>query len=631
MKKTKLSFLFAALSVMLLFSLSLSAFAVSNPPVPEKPEITREATELTFRWKSIKGFTGYQIFSVSQDGKKTYLKSTRKLECTVTDLKPNTKYSFVFRSYFKSEDGKAIQYSDFTATVNTKTRPTPVSGLKFVKATSTSVTVSWKAVKGATSYRVVYYTGKDTQCKEAGITKNTQFTIKNLSGKNYYRIKVGARIETNNSRYTPSLKLYTVPAAPSKPVISKTDSTKIVLSWTKNPLATKYKVYAASSADGKYKLLTSTSKTTYTYKVNKPLTTYYFKIRVCIETANQKLNSPLSAAAKGKTANITATVSTTSPYKGEYIKLSVPGYSNAKWTSSNSKILSVTGKRAFAAEKGTATLTATYGSAKASVKVTVGNTLVSYKSCVYDVTNGCWLYRNAANQKCYPGSITKLVTALVSSKYISPDKVLTVGSELNLLEGAASRSGIYQGEKFTYKDLLYAMLLPSGCDAAYTIAVNCARIASGNPNMSVYNAKTYFVSMMNDYMKSIGATASHFVNPHGYPYSNHYTTANDLCLVGRQVLKNSLLKSITSTYSKTVTAVTGKTHTFTTTNSMINPYSGYYSPYAHGLKTGTTSDNYCNLMTAATKDGHTIITVVIGCESYASRYTSTRRMYSRFL
>ncbi|MGN0467742.1 MAG: fibronectin type III domain-containing protein [Acutalibacteraceae bacterium] len=631
MKKTKSGLLFAFFSVIILLCFSLSVFAAGNPPTPKKPETTREATSITFNWKTKEGFTGYQIFSVSKTGKKTYLKSTRKLDYTVTNLKPDTTYNFVFRTYLKSKDGKTVKYSGFTEQLNTKTRPTPVSGLKCVKATGSSVTVSWKAVKGAAGYRVIYFTGKAEKYKEAGITKNTQFTIKNLNGKNYYRIKVAVKNANNISRYTPSLKLYTVPSAPSKPVISKTDSTKIVLNWSKNSLANKYYVYVSSSANGKYKLLKETSKTSYTYKAGKPLSTYYFKICSAIENSTQKLKSPMSAAAKGKTANITASVSSKSPYKGEFINLKVPGYPKAKWTSSNSKVLSVTGKRAFAAEKGTATLTATYGKAKASVKVTVGSTFVAYKSCVYDVTNNCWLYRNAANQKCYPGSITKLVTALVSSKYISPDKVLTVGSELNLLESSASRSGIYQGEKFTYTDLLYAMLLPSGCDAAYTIAVNCARIASGNPNMSIYNAKTYFVSMMNDYMKSIGATGTHFVNPHGYPYSNHYTTTNDLCLVGRQILKNPLLKKITGTYSKTVTAVTGRKHNFKSTNLMINPNSRYYSPYAHGLKTGTTKDSYRSLLTTATKNGHTIITVIAGCESSSIRYKLTHKMYSRYL
>lgn len=632
MKKTKQLFLFTALLTTLVLSLAFFSSAANQAPAKiGKPQIQKEADSLTFTWKNFSGSTGVQVFAVSQDGERIYLKSTRKLSYTASKLESNTDYTFAFRLYDKDgETGKTV-YGSFLS-VTARTRPEIVSGLSFSKAGSDSITVKWSPVQGVDSYKISYAVLGSGKYAEAGQTKGTSFTLKKLSAKQFYKIRVCAVSKNTVSRNCEPIRLCTVPQAPSKPTATASTVSSVSLKWAKVPCANKYYLYISSSANGKYKLVRETTSLSCVYKLSSPNTKVYFKVAAGFENELQKVKSPLSKALEAKTAPITASASRTSIYIGEFAELSVKGYKNPKWTSSNPSVVEIRGKsRAFANKSGTATLTATCAKAKLQIKITVLGTLVPYKACVYDVTNGRFAYRNGANQKAYPGSITKLVTALVSSKYISPDKVLTVGSELGLLEGDASRSGLSYGEKFKYKDLLYAMLLKSGCDAAYTIAVNCARIVSGQPNMGASNAKYYFVSMMNDYLKSIGASSSHFTNPHGYPNSNHYTTANDLCLVGQRVLKNSLLCDVISHYTKTVTAVTGRTHTFTTTNSMVNPYSGYYNPYTFGLKTGTSSDTYRSLMTSAKKNGHTIITVVLGCETSAARYNMTSRMYSRFL
>ena len=252
-------------------------------------------------------------------------------------------------------------------------------------------------------------------------------------------------------------------------------------------------------------------------------------------------------------------------------------------------------------------------------------------SAVYDYTDDQYVFEQNINKRCYPASITKLITALVALKYMDPYDTIVVGSELNLVESNASVCGLRKGEKFRLKDILYGLLLPSGGDAAYTIAVNCARKASGNPNMGYRDASKYFADLMTKYVRSIGGTGTNCVNPHGYPRSNHYSTVHDLMLIANKVLDNDLLRTITSTKSKYITALTGRGRTWSTTNSLLKTSSAYYYPYAHGMKTGTVNPGYTGIIAVATKNGRTIITIVIGCPTYNSRYDNTHKLLKAYL
>ena len=303
-----------------------------------------------------------------------------------------------------------------------------------------------------------------------------------------------------------------------------------------------------------------------------------------------------------------------------------------KWKSSDKSVIKIKDGRLYAVGQGKAKLTAIYKKKyKRTVTVKVSAPTLSYMSAVYDVTNKEYIYHNRLNERCYPASITKLVTALVALKYMDEDDTITVGSELNMVEAYSSRCDIKWGEKFRLRDILYGLLLPSGGDAAYTVAVNCARKVSGNKNMGYVAAKNYFVKLMNEYMDDIGATGSHFVNPHGYPVKGHYSTVHDLFLVANKVLKNKTLKSITSTSYKYVRALTGEGHSWGTTNSLIASYAYYYSPYAIGMKTGTVEDDYTGIIGAFKKNNKTYITVVIGCESYNARYDATHKLIRTYL
>ena len=529
-----------------------------------------------------------------------------------------------------------------TTTAPTTTKPAPKpkpvklatpTGLAFSKATTSSITVKWKAVKGAEIYYVYCgISGKDGYSL-VGKTGATSFTIKNLSTDKRYKIKVKATAKGRpSSDRSELIRLYTLPPRGAKPSIVSRDGASVTVKWAKSGKANLYAVYVASSKNGKYKKVTTTKKTTYTYKKKTPEKAYYFKVVPIIETKDQYSKGKASKIRKASIGKISIELPDIIR-KGEYPDITVPYYdSKVKWKSSDKSVIKIKNGRFLAAGQGTAKLTATYKKKyKRTVTVKVTAPTVNYMSAVYDVTNKKFIYHNRLNDRCYPASITKLVTALVALKYMKLNDTIVVGNELNMVEAYSSRCDIRRGEKYKLKDILYGLLLPSGGDAAYTIAVNCARKVSGNKNMGYVAAKNYFVKLMNEYMKDIGATGSHFVNPHGYPVKGHYSTVHDLVLVAQRVLKNKTLKSITSTPYKYVTALTGQGHSWGTTNSLIASYAYYYSPYAHGMKTGTVDDEYTGIIGAFTKKKRTIITVVIGCESYNARYNATHRLINTYL
>lgn len=624
-------FLFCVASICItLFTFSVCANA-ADLPIPQVTGTSSTADTVTISWKKIEGADGYKIYKKDTDGKFKGVKSTSKTTYTVKNLSPNTKYEFRIKAYTRSEDNSK-DFGKSCKTFSRKTKLCAPENLAYKSAATNSITITWDKVEGAEYYKVVYgIAGKDGYTVAGNPTKNT-IKIKGLNGKNRYKIKIAAKCKGNTSSYSEIIRLYTVPERIDAPRTVSKDGASVTIAWDKAGKANTYYVYVSSTPDGKYKKVATTAKTTYTYSKKTPKKAYYFKIVPLIINDFQSSRGKASKYAKATIGNISIEAPSVIR-KGEYPGITVPYYnSKVKWTSSDKSVIKVKGSRLFAAGQGTATITATYKNTyKAKIKVKVSAPTVKYMSAVYDITNDRYTFENRINERCYPASITKLITALVALKYMDEDDIIVVGNELNMVEWYSSRCNIKIGEKFKLRDILYGLLLPSGGDAAYTIAVNCARKVSGNPNMGYVAAKNYFVSLMNSYMKSIGATGTRCVNPHGYPVDGHYSTVHDLVLVAKKVLKNKTLKSITSTSYKYVTALTGQSYSWSTTNSLITSYSHRYSPYAHGMKTGTVNDTYTGIVSAATKNKRTIITVVIGCESYDARYVATHKLLKTYL
>ena len=175
--------------------------------------------------------------------------------------------------------------------------------------------------------------------------------------------------------------------------------------------------------------------------------------------------------------------------------------------------------------------------------------LSSEYAVLYDTANDIILYKKNADAKCYPASTTKLLTAIVANKILDNDEVITVGNEITLIGEDSSVAGLEVGQKLTAKQLLYAMLLPSGNDAAYTIAVASARKFKENDKLPAKEAIEVFAELMNDAATELGAEHSHFTNPDGFHDKNHYTTALDMVKIASYAKSIPLISEICGTLS----------------------------------------------------------------------------------
>lgn len=260
--------------------------------------------------------------------------------------------------------------------------------------------------------------------------------------------------------------------------------------------------------------------------------------------------------------------------------------------------------------------------------------LKAESAILLDQKTGKVLFDKDSHKKMYPASITKVLTALIAMENIKMDEVVTVGREINLTELDSSISGLKVGEKITGQDLIWAMMLPSGNDAAYVAAVTVARKLNGDSSLSIENSVAAFVELMNKRAQELGAKESHFANPDGYHLDDHYSTANDLAIIAQAALKNEFFRKVVSTYSYKITdvktlqtAVKDVPTEWTNKNLMLNKNSKYYYQYATGIKTGHTSlAGYC-LSSAAEKDGMSLVSVVLKDSTEADRWIDTKTLF----
>ncbi len=208
-------------------------------------------------------------------------------------------------------------------------------------------------------------------------------------------------------------------------------------------------------------------------------------------------------------------------------------------------------------------------------------------------------------EKMYPASLTKMLTALVVYELCDNlEEVITVSENAvkSIYGTSSSKADLKIGEEVSVKQMLYLLLLPSGNDAANALAEH---FGSNNKN---------FVIEMNRKAKEIGMNNSHFVNPHGLHDSEHYTTAEDLAILADAFSDVELLREISET-NQFIMPQTNKQgeRVINTTNFLKIEKSGYYYPYAKGLKTGNTDEAGRCLAASAEKDGKRFIAVLLDC------------------
>ena len=198
------------------------------------------------------------------------------------------------------------------------------------------------------------------------------------------------------------------------------------------------------------------------------------------------------------------------------------------------------------------------------------------------------------------GSITKVMTAYVVIEAGGLNRVVTVPKGIVAYDKKydASTAGLVPGEKLTVLQLLYAMMLPSGCDAAYTLAT------SYGPGFSA------FVTAMNATARKLGLTKTHFSDPSGLPDPSEYTnysTARDLISLGRDAMRLAVFRQVVATRTYRVAAGAGhRAHTWKNLNQLLTSYSG-----AIGIKTGFTAVAGECLLFEARRGAVTLIGVVL--------------------
>ena len=249
----------------------------------------------------------------------------------------------------------------------------------------------------------------------------------------------------------------------------------------------------------------------------------------------------------------------------------------------------------------------------------------SSAAACFDVNENRYLFEKNATARIPPASLTKIVTACVALKYADASVVYTVGDELLYVQKDSSLCFIQSGQKVTLYDLLTGMLLASGNDAAYTVAVNVARAVSGN-SLPAGEAIAYFVQLMNDFGVEIGLTNSHFVNPDGWDAENHYMSVHDIVTAAAYAMQLDVFREIVAKPSYFATFVSGQTVQWQNSNQMMNTASPFYVEGISGIKTGTTPAAGRCLIAVYHDEARDLIVVSMGNPTDEERYFSVREM-----
>ncbi len=201
------------------------------------------------------------------------------------------------------------------------------------------------------------------------------------------------------------------------------------------------------------------------------------------------------------------------------------------------------------------------------------------------------------------------MTALVALKYGSIDQVMTATSAVTITETGATLTGVKPGDTMTLNQALYALLLQSGNDVAMMIAEN------------VGGSVEHFVELMNQEAQELGATNTHFMNPHGLTQEEHYTTAYDLYLIFNEALKYEKFNEViqAGSYETTYSDAAGAVKTLNVQSSNLFLRGNYKAPdniTVIGGKTGTTNAaRSCLMLLCRDAGGSPYISVILKAET----------------
>lgn len=244
----------------------------------------------------------------------------------------------------------------------------------------------------------------------------------------------------------------------------------------------------------------------------------------------------------------------------------------------------------------------------------------------YVMNNGTakTLYTKAADTRRSTGSTTKIMTAKVvlSQPNLNLDAKVTIQKAYSdyIVSKNASSARLIVGDKVTVRQLLYGLMLPSGCDAAYALA---DKFGSGSTRAARVKS---FIGKMNKQAKDLGLTNTKFDSFDGIGNGSNYSTPRDLTKIASSAMKSANFRAIVKTKKYTAKTITktGGTRTmaaWTNTNGLLNSYSGTI-----GVKTGSGPEaKYC-LVFAATRNGKTVIGTVLASSSISARESDAKKL-----
>lgn len=234
--------------------------------------------------------------------------------------------------------------------------------------------------------------------------------------------------------------------------------------------------------------------------------------------------------------------------------------------------------------------------------------------------SGMVLYSKNADQKRYPASTTKIMTALLTLENVSnlDETVTSEAVDFENVTADSSNAGILLGEQVTVRDLLYALMLPSANEAAYMLARH------------VGGSWEQFVDMMNDRAAELGCTGTHFCNPCGLHEEDHYTTAYDLYLIAKEAMKDATFRDIVSTVQHRMakTNLHEERIIYTTNQLIFSSFQPWSYANCLGIKTGHTSQAGNCFVGYAEYGDAKLFSVVLGCSDSSKEYPSVAASFT---
>lgn len=230
-----------------------------------------------------------------------------------------------------------------------------------------------------------------------------------------------------------------------------------------------------------------------------------------------------------------------------------------------------------------------------------------------DANTGTIIYEKNSHDKLPPASITKIMTMLLTMEAIDSGK-LKLTDKVRTSEYAASMGGsqifLEPGEEMTVDEMLKGIAMASGNDASVAIAEKIA------------GTEEAFVQMMNDKAKALGLRDTHFANCNGLPAENHYSSAHDIAVISRELLKHKDITKYTGSYQDYLRKDSKNPFWLVNTNKLVRFYTG-----ADGLKTGYTSEAKFCLSATAVKGDLRAVAVVLGEPNTKTRNEEVSKMF----